>query len=141
MPGAGFLDVGCGSGILSLAAAKLGLVPVAAFDCDPDAVACARENLARNHVTGVACAVGDLAEFPLRPAWRLVAANLESPILLAHAARLAALLDSAPDSRLLISGVLTPEYPRVLAEFAAHGLAEADRTVIAEWSTGCLRRA
>ena len=46
-----FLDMGCGSGILSIAAAKLGFSPVAGFDIDDDAVNASRENAARNGVS------------------------------------------------------------------------------------------
>ena len=49
-PRPSFLDMGCGSGILSIAASKLGYAPVRGFDVDPDAVAASRENAAKNGV-------------------------------------------------------------------------------------------
>ena len=84
--GGPFLDLGCGSGVLAIAAARLGLGPVAALDNDPASVAAARENAARN---GVAV---DVRRHDLRagqvPAERTVAANLLAPLLRDIAARL-----------------------------------------------------
>ena len=66
-PRSEMLDAGCGSGILAIAAAKLGYSVVDAFDFDPDAVAVARENAAVNHVEQiVAPTVADAADYPGR---------------------------------------------------------------------------
>lgn len=61
-PGVAVLDLGTGSGILAIAAAKLGAGEVRALDIDPHAVQAARENVRRNGVGGIAVAVGSLAE-------------------------------------------------------------------------------
>jgi len=73
------LDLGCGSGVLSVAALRLGFGPVQAFDVDPLAVGATAENAARNGVT-VAVALADVLRDPLPPA-PLWLANLELGIL------------------------------------------------------------
>ena len=73
------LDLGCGSGVLSVAALRLGFGPVAAFDVDPLAVGATAENAARNGVE-VAVALADVLTDPLPPA-PLWLANLELGIL------------------------------------------------------------
>ena len=73
------LDLGCGSGVLSVAALRLGFGPVAAFDVDPLAVGATAENAARNGVE-VAVALADVLADPL-PAAPLWFANLELGIL------------------------------------------------------------
>ena len=76
LSGAAFLDAGCGSGILAIAAAKLGCRPVNAFDCDPAAVADAQANSARNGLADrIVCETGDLAAFDDRQRFAAVAAG------------------------------------------------------------------
>ncbi len=73
------LDLGCGSGVLSIAALRLGFGPVAAFDVDPLAVGATAENAARNGIE-VAVGLADVLADPL-PAAPLWLANLELGIL------------------------------------------------------------
>jgi ribosomal protein L11 methyltransferase len=86
-PGATVLDVGCGSGILSIAAALLGATRVDAIDLDPAAVAATRENAARNGVERIVrVAKGSLgSEWPLRSRaagrYDIVLANLSSRLI------------------------------------------------------------
>ena len=70
------LDAGCGSGILAIAAGKLGYSPVIAFDFDPDAVRVARENAAANAVT-INISRQDLTKLPVevRQPFDVVCAN------------------------------------------------------------------
>src|SRR5262249_16777114 len=73
------IDVGTGSGILAIAAARLGVGAVLAIDDDPDAVACAMANAARNHVADrVRCALADAAALR-EPRVPLPAPHLLSP--------------------------------------------------------------
>ena len=159
-----FLDMGCGSGILSIAAAKLGYRPVAGFDIDEEAVSAARENAALNGVAvdyrvfalgggrltldaSVEAAKGiypDLAlqgkappppEKPFEPA-DFVVANILGPLLIAFAGEIA----GYARKRLVVSGILDELYPDVLAAFAALGFAEVSRKVYGEWTTGLLER-
>jgi ribosomal protein L11 methyltransferase len=100
------LDVGCGSGVVSIAAAKLGFAPVTAFDVDPDAVAATRENARANDVEiAVNCADFLQIEFP---AVRTTVANVTLQAVEAVAKR----VDAA---ELIVSGYLAAERPRVRA--------------------------
>jgi ribosomal protein L11 methyltransferase len=96
------IDVGTGSGVLAIAASKLGAASVAAVDNDPDALANARDNLALNGCAdALAVYEADLSSLSLDPA-DLVTANLTPGALEMHAIRLRALL--RPGGTLLISG-------------------------------------
>jgi len=95
------LDLGCGSGVLAIAAAKLGFGPLACFDRDPLAVGATAENAERNGVS-LAVAQADVLVDPLPPA-PLWIANLELGLLRSLLRR--------PDlpPRILVSGLLDPE--------------------------------
>ncbi|MBO7684547.1 MAG: 50S ribosomal protein L11 methyltransferase [Kiritimatiellae bacterium] len=135
--GSSFLDMGCGSGILAIAAAKLGFCPVCGFDVDPEAVAVASANAELNGVEA------SFARFALgrgrEPAWGagrydVVAANILGPLLVRFADEVAAYVGR----RLVVSGILAPLYPEVLAAYEARGLREVGRTTAGEWTTGLL---
>jgi len=79
LPRGPLLDLGCGSGVLSVAAVRLGFEPVQAFDLDPLAVAATATNAKRNGVDVVAGRADVLADpLPGAPAW---IANLELPLI------------------------------------------------------------
>lgn len=112
------IDVGTGSGVLAITAAKLGAAFVAAIDSDPDAVENARENIAANGVEPVVEAhVDDLETTTLAPA-DLVLANLTGTLLSRHAADLARLM--RPGGSLIVSGFNVDEKPRVAEALAPH---------------------
>jgi ribosomal protein L11 methyltransferase len=121
------LDLGCGSGVLAIAAAKLGFAPVTAVDFDPLSVEATRDNAAVNDVA-LEVARCDLRSDPI-PTALTVLANLLRPLLLDYAARL-----SEPPRTLVASGLLTHEADEVVAAFAAHGLHERDRRERGEWA-------
>jgi ribosomal protein L11 methyltransferase len=100
------IDVGCGSGVLAIAASLLGGVDVLGVDDDPDAVQAARENLGLNPDAHVEVAGGELGALHLVPS-RLVLANLTGGLLVSKAADLQRLL--VPGGRLILSGFLTHE--------------------------------
>jgi ribosomal protein L11 methyltransferase len=127
-PGGGLADWGCGSGVLAIAAARLGYDPVLACDFDLAAVEATRENAAANGVPGIEVARVDLRrdEGPWAP---LVVANLVRPLLLEVAALIA-----RPPATLIASGLLREEAGEVAAAFARHGLREAGRRDGGEWS-------
>ncbi|HSL22312.1 MAG TPA: 50S ribosomal protein L11 methyltransferase [Vicinamibacterales bacterium] len=106
------IDVGTGSGVLAIAAAKLGARDVIAFDNDPDALAAARGNVARNGVT-LDVRAADLESETL-PRADVVLANLTGALLRRQADRLARL---APRGHLVVSGFLDEEAHAVLAAF------------------------
>jgi len=95
------LDVGCGSGVLAVAAAKLGHTPVTAVDIDESAVAATRVNAERN---GVAVEAGLVARTGSLPAAELALANIALDAVEALAGR----LDAA---RLITSGYLAADAP------------------------------
>lgn len=115
-PRGSFADLGCGSGVLSIAAAKLGFEPVLAVDNELAALQATRENAAANGVTLAAVERHNLRETPA-PMARTVAANLMRPLLL----RVADLLGEPPGA-LILSGLLEEEADEVTAAFAPLGL-------------------
>jgi ribosomal protein L11 methyltransferase len=118
------LDVGTGSGVLAIVAAKLGAAFVSAIDVDPDAVENARENIARNNLGPIVEAhVRDLTQ-PGMPQADLVTANLTGTLLARHAAELGALVKTG--GSLIVGGFTVDEKPLVLDAFdAAFALTES----------------
>lgn len=123
------LDVGTGSGILAMAAARLGANRVVGTDIDPDAVEVARENCAMNGVT-VELVTTPLAEIPGR--FGVVLANILAEDLVRMAADLTAKV--APGGALILSGILVEREAYVIDGFAPTGLTLAETTREGEWS-------
>ena len=112
---AAVLDVGTGSGVLAIAAVRLGASRALAIDFDADAVQCAKENLALNpDALGVTFAVADLVDQAL-PESDVVAANLTGAVLVRSAALL--LAATKPGGALVLSGILATEEAEVVAAF------------------------
>jgi ribosomal protein L11 methyltransferase len=135
--GQSFLDVGTGSGILAIAAAKLGYAPVAAFDFDPDAVRTAHANASRNGVARrIQFAQRDAARLSRRPKRRfcVVCANLDARLLLAARERLAAQV--RPGGVLVLAGVLASEFAAVERAYAALGWRLAGSRAARPWRSG-----
>lgn len=118
LAGRSVLDVGCGTGILALAAARLGAVDVVAVDVDADAVEVTRENATRLGLA-VHARVGSvgLADRPTD----VVLANLVTDTVVALAPRLAAVL--VPGGILVASGIATERAPTAVTALRAAGLA------------------
>ena len=136
-PPRSFLDMGTGSGILSIAAAKLGCGTVQAFDVDEEAVEAAKENTAKNGVEIELFRYGLGARTRRElPVADLVVANILGPLLI----RFADEIVPTVGRHLVISGILTEIYSEVLAAYTAHGLREVSRKTIGEWTTGLLVR-
>jgi ribosomal protein L11 methyltransferase len=132
-----FLDMGSGSGILSIAAAKLGCAPVMGFDFDPVAVRVALKNCRINRVERkVTIARKDLTRLPLRSRTRfdLICANLISTLLLAEKERILNRL--APGGTLVLAGILATEFPEVAQTYQAAGLRLIKTTAEREWQSG-----
>jgi len=135
--GGRFLDMGCGSGILSISAAKLGYLPVSGFDVDQEAVDASVDNAALNGVDVGYFKYGLGAKVKRElPKADLVAANILGPLLI----RFADEIVPCVGKRLIISGILSEFYPEVLAAYESRGLAEVSRRTIGEWTTGLLIR-
>ena len=133
-----FLDIGTGSGILAIAAAKLGYQPVHAFDFDPESVRVARANAQVNGVTGkIKLTRGDVTKLPAKPArqYDLVCANLISNLLIAEQKTIVNRVKS--DGTLVLAGILAAEFSQVQQAFAACGLkAGRSSKIEEEWRSG-----
>jgi ribosomal protein L11 methyltransferase len=130
--GGSFADIGCGSGVLSIAAAKLGWSPVVAIDVDPNSIRIAGGNADRN---GVAIEVRrvDVASEP-PPGAETVVANVPPAVQLALAERL-----EATPSLLIASGFKPDEIPAVASAWEPRGLSVADEVRANEWSVLVMR--
>jgi ribosomal protein L11 methyltransferase len=138
LDGVRVLDVGCGSGILAIAAARLGVPRVDAIDVDPDAVAATEENARQNGVADrVRASVAAADAWPGPPA-ALVFANLLGAAHLTLAPALTAL--TAPGGALIAGGLLVHEVPAVAGAFAAAGCWLAEVAEQEGWATLLLRR-
>ena len=132
------LDVGTGSGILALAALKLGAEHADALDTDPLAVEATRTNAQRNDLAGrIAVLAGSLGASPLRR-YPLVMANLVAALLVELAPRLAAHV--APGGALLASGIIEPRADEVVRALTAAGMDVVARRDDGEWVSLRLRR-
>jgi ribosomal protein L11 methyltransferase len=132
-PAGALLDVGCGSGVLAIAAAKLGFAPVTGIDHERESVAATAANAAANGV------VIDVRRADLRrdslPEAPTVTANLLEPLLLTLAQRLPAL-----PQRLIAGGLLVEQVDSVARAFAERGLIERERRASGEWAALLLTR-
>jgi ribosomal protein L11 methyltransferase len=133
-----FLDLGCGSGVLAIAAARLGWDPVVALDYDPASVEAAVDNARVNDVA-IEVRRHDLRVDRVAGA-PTVAANLLRPLLLTWALRLAALSPPSLPEIVIGSGLLVGEADEVAGAFASLGLAECARRESGEWAALLLRR-
>lgn len=124
------LDVGTGSAILAIAAAKLGAGPIVAVDNDTVAVAVARENIEHNGLVGaIEASATPLGE--LDGAWDLVLANILPHVLIALRDDLLARV--APGGRLVLSGIIERELQGVADAFSHPAFDELARDVMGEW--------
>jgi ribosomal protein L11 methyltransferase len=125
LPRTSLLDVGCGSGVLSIAAARLGFGPIVAVDLEEPAVEAARANAAANGVAVDVRVLDALAE-PL-PAAELAAANIALAAVAALGVRLAS-------PRLVTSGYLVTDHPEPA------GYAHRDRRELDGWAADLFER-
>jgi ribosomal protein L11 methyltransferase len=126
-PAGALADWGCGTGVLAIAAARLGWDPVCAVDVDPSAL---EATVANARVNGVTLAIDrvDLRREP-GPWAPTVVANLVRPLLLDVAGVM-----RRPPAALIVSGLLREEADEIAAAFAPHGLREAARRASGEWA-------
>ncbi|WDE96399.1 50S ribosomal protein L11 methyltransferase [Lentisphaera profundi] len=138
--GMSFLDAGCGSGILSLAADSLGCSPVEAFDYDPEAVACTKRHFeAINASDRIDVFQADLTTLELAKQYDIIAANILAPVLLGASDKLMNHLKKGKDSRLILAGILTEQYPEIKSHFEGLGLEELRSAQIDEWTSGVFK--
>jgi len=135
--GLDILDIGCGSGILSIAALKLGARRAFGVDTDPEAITAAKQNASDNNVADQATfSVGSVSEvlageFLVKQA-PVVVANILAPIIMR-------LLDAglgelvAPDGILLLSGILEEQLPEMEAALKTHSFSVRENRQIEDW--------
>ena len=142
--GSDVLDIGCGSGILSIAALKLGAARAFGVDVEPDAIPAAQENAATNGVADqIKIALGSVDEikagiFAVQQA-SLVLANILAPILMR-------LLDAgmgdliAFDGTLILSGILEEQIDEMAAKIEEHNLHIVEHRKIDDWVALVVRK-
>ena len=132
------LDLGSGSGILAIAAEKLGAAKVRGFDYDPRAVKAAQANLKLNRCRRAKITAGDLLSWrPGRERYQIVMANVFSEVLRAAAPKIVRTV--ARDGCLVLSGILRPQEKEVLRTFCALDLKHKATSRRGKWVTLLLR--
>jgi ribosomal protein L11 methyltransferase len=162
VPGASTLDLGCGSGILAVAAVLLGARPVLALDTDPIAVTATQQNAALNGVAdqitvaegslGVGASFGHwlyespgqpvgaqhAVPLPVDPAFDLIVANIIAKV---HVALAQDYVDALkPAGTLIVSGIIVEKEPDVVQAFAGAGLVPLERRQEGDWIALVYRR-
>jgi ribosomal protein L11 methyltransferase len=132
-----FLDIGTGSGILAIAADKLGFAPVQAFDFDPESVRVAKANAKVNRCSRlVKIFRGDVTKLPVRSekTYALVCANLISNLLIAERKKISTRV--AHGGTLVLAGILAAEFGEVERAFGELGWKLVASKVEKEWRSG-----
>ncbi len=135
-PGADFLDVGTGSGILMIAAAKLGAGLLTGIDTDETAVRVCRENLKKNHVSEgrvtLSCTTLDqLDPGPGKKTFDLIAANILAQVLVDLMPQLKQHMHER--SVLILSGIITERLPDIMAALSENRLEPVSQDQTDEW--------
>lgn len=135
--GLSFLDVGTGTGILAISAAKLGYKPLDAFDFDPVAVEVAQKNADGN---GVASQIkfwqADLKKMSTKSAqqYDVICANVEFEILRSEHAKIMHRLK--PQGVLILAGILKSQFPAIVETYTEAGLTLVADKLKKEWHSG-----
>lgn len=131
--GGAFADWGAGSGVLALAAARLGYGPILAVDHERASLEAIADNARANGIEGIEVGRVDLRREPA-PYAPTVAANLVRPLLLEVCERI-----ERPPATLIVSGLLREEVDEVAGAFARrHGYVERERREATEWAAALL---
>jgi ribosomal protein L11 methyltransferase len=132
-PAQSVLDVGCGSGVLGIGAARLGCPRVLCFDNDPVATQVTQENAEVNGVQAqIEARTATLDQVEIGTGWQVVVANILSGVLRMIRDDLVA--HTAPDGILILSGILASEVAALLGDFNAHPQLQYIQTVtMGEW--------
>lgn len=129
------LDAGTGTGLLAIAASKLGATPVEGFDFDPTAVTVARRNLKRNKTSSASIYEADLCQWDPagKPAWDVITANVFADVLTQSLMKLSHAL--APKGHLILSGILLEYKEEILAASKKTGLPQPESLHKGKWVT------
>ena len=138
-PGMSILDAGTGSGILAIAAAKLGATEVAAFDTDTLAVRATVDNAAQNDVADAIHVwrgeLDSVRDEVTRASWDIVVANILAPVIIQLLSEKGLLDYVAPKGRLILSGIILEQGPAVEEAIAEAGGQVKDTIVAGDWIT------
>src|SRR5262249_54098095 len=136
-----FLDIGTGSGILAIAAARLGFGPVDAFDFDPEAVRVASANARRNWIlANIHFFEQDVTKLSRTgPMYSVICANLISNLLITARDRILARL--AADGVIILAGILKTEFRAVQRTYEKAGMRLVASKVQKEWRSGTFAKA
>ena len=134
-----FLDIGTGSGILMITAAKLGAIKPAGIDSDPVALEVAESNLLRNNIPadGFSLAEGDLVDTVDRP-FDMIVANILAEIICNLVPDIPPIL--APNGILIVSGIIVDKEAMVLTKLHAFGFKIIETHHLEGWSAICCTR-
>lgn len=138
------IDMGCGSGILSIAAHKLGFREVEGYDYDPAAVKVSKENAEHNGLKDqIPFDVADVTASEPLPRGNLVVANILAVVLIDAAKAIAASVDTSAEygHALILSGILENQYEDVKAAYQVEGFVEKQSIQIGEWKSGLFVKA
>ena len=129
------LDIGTGSGILAIAASKLGYSPVVAFDFDSDAARVAKQNATINGVR-IKISRQDLKKLPAsaNDQFTMVCANLISNLLIEERRRIVARVSE--EGMLVLAGILRTEFSKVRLAYEATGMRLVGSRAVKEWRSG-----
>lgn len=140
MTGADVLDAGCGSGILSIAALKLGARHTVGFDVEEDAIRSSVQNLERAGLTGRAEVLHTTLPDSRIPsaAFDFVLANISANVLVALSTHLLAALK--PGGKIIASGVLEERFAEVQAAFESAGGDVSHKKLTGDWTSFQVKR-
>jgi ribosomal protein L11 methyltransferase len=125
------LDAGCGSGILSIAARKLGAAEVTAFDIDPLALENSRENISLNRVENIFLIQGDI-NLVSEKDFDLLLANINAEILLKTAEKFADKVKFG--GKIILSGLLLSDREKIIAAYKSYRMVHWDSREMGEWA-------
>lgn len=135
------LDVGCGSGILAICAAKLGAGECKAYDIDPVAVKVARENIKDSGLSNVTCDVSDLlrqVDTAYAP-YQVICANIVADIIIRMTPDVGRLMDET--SVILASGIIVERSEDVIRCFEEHGFKIVEKAEENGWCALAVKKA
>jgi len=132
------LDMGTGSGVLSILASRMGVANILAVDIDPDAIESAREQAGRNGCDTIGFRVMDAALLPPVPAYGLITANLLPPVLRSVIPLAAQLI--LPGAPVIVSGIGDASRDEMEALMKNAGFSELHRVTSGWWHGYLLRK-
>ncbi len=139
-PGTSVLDLGTGSGILAVAAARLDACPILALDSDDIAVKAARENARINQVSdAIQVREGSLGDLDIQESWDLLLVNILAPVILQFF-RDGLASHIRPGGLIVLSGIIEEQLPEILVAMKESQLALIERRQVKDWVTLLGRR-